>query len=66
MNRETMDLDTIHDYVIAHGFGAPTDEGYQLAELLWSGDDRGDYATIAFEIVSAELTEDFQELQEDA
>lgn len=41
--------DTLHDFVIAHGYGAPTEEGLALgARLLAKG---GDYARAAAEIV---------------
>lgn len=48
------DEDTFHDYVVAHGFGAPTEEGVELGKQLMSEGD--DYATAAFEIVSRNLT----------
>lgn len=50
----TFDADTFHDYVAAHGFGAPTDEGErQGKQLMMDGDD---YATAAFEVVARGLT----------
>jgi len=45
-----IDVDTLHDFVVVHGFGPPTAEGYELgAKLIAAGDD---YATAAMEIVS--------------
>lgn len=48
------DLNTFHDYVVAHGFGEPTAAGYQVGkELVMAGDD---YATAAAEITARGLT----------
>lgn len=48
------DRDTFHDFVAAHGFGQPTDEGYKLGEsLMRTGDD---YATAAAEVAARGLT----------
>lgn len=48
--------DVFHDYVVAHGFGAPTDEGYELGRsLMVLGDD---YATAAAEVCARGLTTD--------
>ena len=50
------DRDKFHDYVLAHGCGAPTEEGYALGKkLMLEGGD--DYATAAFEVVFRSLTE---------
>lgn len=50
------DRDTFHDYVVAHGFGAPTEEGYRIGlALMQEGDD---YATAAYEVVARQLTTD--------
>jgi len=49
------DRDTFHDYVISHGYGSPTEEGYMLGkELMQSGDD---YATAAAEVSARGLVE---------
>lgn len=53
--REPMDRDQMHDYVVAHGYGAPTAAGWALADTLWAQGD--DYATIAHEMVFRRLTE---------
>lgn len=46
--------DTVHDYVVAHGYGAPTASGMRTAErMFWKG---VDYATIAFEVVARQQT----------
>lgn len=51
---EHFDRDTFSDYVVAHGSGEPTPEGYALAErLLQEGDT---YSTAAWEIVHRGLT----------
>jgi hypothetical protein len=51
-----IDLDELHDFVVAHGFGAPTEAGYRLGEhLIAEGDD---YATAAAEIVARSMTID--------
>jgi len=48
--------DTFSDFVSAHGFGGPTEEGYRFGEsLMQTGDD---YATAAAEVVSRGLTTD--------
>lgn len=54
----TFDRDEFHDYVVTHGYGAPTEEGYKVGlELFNTGDD---YSAAAFEIVSRGLTVDSQ------
>ena len=51
-----IDLDQLHDLVVAHGFGRPTDAGYRLGkQLIADGDD---YATAAAEIVARNMTDD--------
>lgn len=51
-----VDLDQLHDFVVAHGFGSPTQAGYELGkQLITEGDD---YATAAAEIVARGMTED--------
>jgi hypothetical protein len=51
-----IDVDQLHDFVVAHGFGAPTDAGYKLGkQLITEGDD---YATAAAEIVARSMTDD--------
>jgi hypothetical protein len=48
------DRDTFHDYVVTHGYGQPTEEGYEVGqELMKTGDD---YATAAAEVVARGLT----------
>lgn len=48
------DQDTLCDYIAAHGFGDPSDEGLELAfNMARQGDD---YATIAHEVVFRGLT----------
>lgn len=50
---QVFDRDMVHDYVVAHGYGEPSDAGYELAERwFWLGKD---YATIAAEIVTRDL-----------
>ncbi|WP_018234155.1 hypothetical protein [Thioalkalivibrio thiocyanodenitrificans] len=51
---EVLDRDTFHDYVVAHGFGAPSEEGYDLGKRLCAQGD--DYATSAAEVVFRGLT----------
>ena len=51
-----IDLKELHDFVVTHGFGAPTAEGYTLGQQLISEGD--DYATAAAEIVARGMTED--------
>jgi hypothetical protein len=46
-----------HDYVVAHGFGAPTERGYKLGRTMIEKDG-DDYATAAFEVVYRGLTKD--------
>ena len=56
MNTSPFDRDCFHDYVVAHGLGAPTEAGYALGQgLIADGDD---YATAAFEVVAREAVED--------
>lgn len=55
-----MDRDEFHDFVVVHGFGPPTEEGYRLgADLILTGDD---YATAAGEVVARGLTIDRDEV----
>jgi hypothetical protein len=54
----TLNRETLHDFVVAHGFGAPTDEAYKFAERF---DKRDDYATLAAEIVARGLTTDAEQ-----
>ncbi len=55
----TMDRDTFHDYVVAHGCGAPTETAYATGvQLLAQGDD---YATAAAEVVARGMTEELAE-----
>lgn len=56
--KQDFDVDMFHDYVVAHGFGAPTEEGVEKGKkLMCEGDD---YATVAFEIVALQLTTELQ------
>jgi hypothetical protein len=49
-------LNQLHDFVVVHGFGAPTTAGYTLGkQLVEEGDD---YATAAAEIVARGMTND--------
>ena len=53
------DLHQLHDFVVVHGFGAPTAAGYMLGkELMDEGDD---YATAAAEIVARRMTDDAEQ-----
>lgn len=47
--------DMFHDYVVAHGYGAPTDDGMKAGESLVQAS-CGDYASAAFEVVFLGLT----------
>lgn len=48
------DVDEFHDFVVAHGFGPPTPEGYVIGlEMLKNGDS---VATAAAEVVARGLT----------
>ena len=59
MRNSDFDKIVFHDFVVAHGFGKPTDEAYELGlQLHEEGDD---YATIAFEIVARKLCADLKE-----
>lgn len=59
--KEILDKDTLHDYVVAHGFGAPSDEGYKMAERLWEYKEyHGNYSDVAFSIVSSAKTVDLE------
>ena len=52
--RSSFNRDEFHDFVVAHGLGAPTEEGYEVGErLMASGDDN---STASFEVVSRGLT----------
>src|SRR5690606_21154826 len=53
-DRKKFDRDMFHDYVIAHGFGPPTEEGYALGFSLIAGGD--DISTAATEVVARGLT----------
>ncbi|WP_270802339.1 hypothetical protein [Aeromonas sp. QDB54] len=49
----SFDQDMFHDYVVAHGYGEPSTEAYELAEKwFWQGHD---YAVIAAEVVARDL-----------
>lgn len=49
---ETFDREMFHDYVVAHGFGPPTEQGYAFAEDSYNlSDGLYDYATLADEVV---------------
>ncbi|APD91994.1 MAG: hypothetical protein CBC55_02640 [Gammaproteobacteria bacterium TMED95] len=54
MSKNNFDKDLCHDFVVSHGFGAPTDTGYTVAVELFSQGD--DYATIGHELVARSLT----------
>lgn len=49
----TFDQDMFHDYVVAHGYGVPSNDAYELAEKWFCLGH--DYADIAAEIVSRDL-----------
>jgi hypothetical protein len=51
---EGFNRDMFHDYVVAHGYGPPCEEGYQLGQQLFLPD--ADYAEAAFEVVFRGLT----------
>lgn len=47
-------MNEFHDYVIVHGYGKPTKEGYKFGKkLICSGED---YATASIEVVNRGLT----------
>jgi hypothetical protein len=51
-----IDLDQLHDFVVVHGFGAPTAAGYELGkQLIAEGDD---YAIAAAELVARGMIDD--------
>jgi hypothetical protein len=54
------DKDELHDYVLAHGFGPPSKDGYKLGEIL-IGENGDSYADAAFEIVFRGYTEELEE-----
>ena len=54
INKNDFDKDLCHDVVVSHGFGAPTDAGYTVAEELFT--QGNDYATIGHELVARSLT----------
>jgi hypothetical protein len=57
--KDAFNEDMAHDYIVAHGFGVPTDEGLKFARMLF---EKGDsYADIAFEVTSSNLVADLQE-----
>jgi len=52
-----MDCTRLHDFVLAHGYGAPTRHAYRVAAgLLANGDD---YALAAAELVARGLVKEF-------
>jgi hypothetical protein len=51
-----IDLDQLHDFVLVHGFGAPSAAGYTLGKQLI--DEGNDYATAAAEVVARGMTDD--------
>ena len=53
------DLSQLHDFVVVHGFGAPTAAGYTLGNQLVDGGD--DYATAAAEVVARGMTGDAEQ-----
>lgn len=60
--KEILNEDTLHDYVVAHGFGAPTAKGYDMGRKLWEVESyHGDYAEIAWAIVSSAECMDFED-----
>jgi len=51
---DAFDKDVFHDYVIAHGHGAPNSDGYALGKELFDSNDAemgGHYAGCAVEVV---------------
>lgn len=57
--KEAFDEDTAHDYIVSHGFGIPTEEGMEVAKMLFENGD--DYATIGAEVTARGLTVDQEE-----
>lgn len=56
MTESTFNSDSFHDYVVAHGAGIPTPEGYEMGRrLIAEGDD---YATAGHEVVARGLVQD--------
>ena len=53
MTQQPFDEDMAHDYILAHGFGPPSDEGMDLARELYA--EGKDYATIGHEVVYRRL-----------
>lgn len=51
--------DTFHDYVVAHGYGAPTEKGIEIGKQFYEAG--SDYALAAAEIVFRGLVEDGDE-----
>ena len=56
MANTPFDEEAFHDYVVAHGYGEPTPEGYKLGRQLTDLGD--DYALAAVEVVARGLTQD--------
>ena len=50
---DPLDRHTLHDYVVAHGVGQPTQKGYNVGRMLLASG--ADYATAAAEIIAREL-----------
>ena len=57
---EAFDRDTLHDYVVAHGFGAPTEEAYEKVAEAWDTSQK-DYAAFASAIVMCNMTIDLED-----
>lgn len=53
-NQNKWDRDTFHDFVVTHGFGPPSEEGYLAGFRLF--EQCGDYALVAAEIACRGLT----------
>lgn len=53
-----LDRDTLHDYVVAHGLGVPTDEAYAWAEQHAAAEGAADYAGLAADVVALGLVDD--------
>ena len=56
MTQQPFDEDLAHDYILAHGFGPPSDKGMALARELYG--EGQDYATIGHEVVARRLTKE--------
>tara|TARA_Y100001936_G_C16061249_1_gene664263 strand:- start:1949 stop:2134 length:186 start_codon:yes stop_codon:yes gene_type:complete len=52
----SFDNDTFHDYVVAHGYGAPTTNGVNLGKRMMS--EGSSYADAAFDVVALGMVDE--------